>query len=233
MKGAMVSPPMRDLDQRHHWSERIGAAGRTKVMACVIFIVAASPMAVGCSAGRSETVGREPVAITRTTDLKETVISGRDIAATPAGSAQRAFLKFWNALQLSAWPAAISYYDERLVTAIGIPRFVAALRPHSAYFQGNKPSGLSTVRIAGRVIVRFHINDLAGIPRVESISWRKTPEGWQINYHPQLDIILQVYAQTRVQNQIDPSSKLPAKRAVEAGARAARLQAESLADIER
>jgi hypothetical protein len=77
------------------------------------------------------------------------------------------------------------------------------------------------------------MRDLTGIRRVSSISWRQTPDGWKIHYHPQLDFILQVYAQTRAQNEIDPNAERPAKRALEAGARAARLQAEVLAGVER
>src|SRR4051812_13476308 len=53
----------------------------------------------------------------------------------PAGSAQRALMQYWAALQYRAWAQALSFFDPKLRDFIGSGRIVKALSAQASAYQ--------------------------------------------------------------------------------------------------
>jgi hypothetical protein len=159
---------------------------------------------------------------------QETPVTAADIGKTRPGSAERAFLDYWSALQYSAWSAALAYYEPGLVRAIDPVRIVEALKGQASYFPTTKPKLRGKSRIGPQVVVRYSVTDPSGRPALSSITWKRSGGKWRIHYQPFLDAMLRSAAQSRVQAQIDPNATQPSEQAVRAGAAAAQLQSQYL-----
>jgi hypothetical protein len=158
----------------------------------------------------------------------ELLVTPDEIGRQQPGSAGRAFLRYWSALQYSAWTVAIGHYDPRFVRLVGLPRFIDAMRAQASYFRTAKPKLGRTQRDERQAVVRYSIRGFDGRPMSTSTTWKQTGEKWQVLYDPQLDVILQSYAQNEAQARIDPNARTHSKEALEAGRRAAQLQSRFL-----
>jgi hypothetical protein len=147
-----------------------------------------------------------------------------DLKRATSGSAERSFLNFWSNVQYRAWSAALSQYEPTLATSVGVSNIIEALKTQNSYFQTVKPVLKGTVRVGDEAIVRYAIPDSTGHLFRTSMSWRRSGGTWKIHYDPQLDSMLQTEETARVQNSIDPNAAQPSKKALRAGADAARLQ---------
>jgi hypothetical protein len=194
-----------------------------RTSAVILVAVAVTAVGAGCSGNGTDGVSSESVIAE-----PEQLISSADLAKTPAGSPERAFLNYWSALQYSGWSAALASFEPALATAIGVPQLVEALKSGAPYFRSVKPTLRGRVRVGEQVIIRYRIKNPAGSVAPSSISWRKTPGGWRIYYDPSLDGLLQASAQAQVQGDIDPTAAQAAKRAVQAGLAASRTQSQYL-----
>jgi hypothetical protein len=157
------------------------------------------------------------------------LVDDEDIRQTKRGSARRAFLNFWTALQYQAWSSAVSYYEPGLAEAIGKVRLIEALKAASPLFYRTKPALGLPFRRGDDVVVPYTVVDLSGASVPTSTVWRRLGGQWRIHYHPQLDGFLRSSVQTTVQTRIDPAAREPAKEAVRAGQAASRIQSEYLA----
>ena len=189
--------------------------------ALVLLITALA--AAGCT-----NTGSTPVSSQSIASPPKHLLTSVDIDRAPAGSPARAFLHHWSNLQYLSWNAALSDYEPTLVRSIGVTRLVEALKTQAASFPLAKPVLRGTDRIGDEYVVRYSIPNGSGQLFPTSISWRRVNGGWKINYDPQLDGMLQAAAQARVQNEIDPNASSPSKKALRAGAEAARLQSQYL-----
>jgi len=181
----------------------------------------------GCSGSDSDAVGSQSIL-----SEPDQLISSADIAKTPPGSAERAFLQYWSALQYSAWSAALSSLEPALKTAIGVPQLVEALKGGASYFRTVRPTLRGRVTVGNQVIVRYRAENPAGSLVTTSVAWRRTAGGWRLHYDPSLDGLLQASAQAQMQADIDPTAPRPSKRAVQAGLAASRVQSQYLGQQE-
>jgi hypothetical protein len=156
------------------------------------------------------------------------LVSSADISKTAPDSPERAFLRYWSALQYSAWSAALSSFEPALVRSIGPPRLVEALKSGKEYFPTAAPTLRGSVRVGDEVIVRYRVRSPAGALVTNSVSWRRASAGWRIHYDSGLDGLLQSSVQADVQARIDPTAPRPSKQAVQAGLAASHLQSQYL-----
>jgi hypothetical protein len=153
-----------------------------------------------------------------------TVVTGREIAAAPSGSPQRAFLSMWSALQWQSWADAISNYQAGLITQIGQVKLVQALEFNAALYRTTKPKLEGETTNAGHVTIRYLISPPQTEPVRSSITWERQHGRWIIYYDPALDSALRSWAQVQTQQAIDPSAATPSARAVVAGIHASEAQ---------
>lgn len=193
----------------------------------LVLIVVACGLAVaatGCNGGSDDDV---PESIVRT---ETQLISAREVADTRSGSPERAFLRFWSNLQYESWLVAISFFRPPLVDAIGDDRLIGTLSVHREYFRLTKPVFRGRVRAGRDYVTRYLAPVSVGGPPVPlSITWRRDGRTWRIHHVPQLDEMLRVFEQVRVQADIDPLAGRPSRRALRAGTVASLLQARFLA----
>jgi hypothetical protein len=156
------------------------------------------------------------------------LLTAAEINETRAESPERAFLRYWSALQYSAWNVALAFYEKGLVQTIGPVRLIEALKGQASYFPTTKPQPSGRDHLGGQVIVRYGIADPAGQRIVSSITLRRRGSTWRIHYQPFLDAMLRSAAQTRIQTQVDPNATRLWEQALRAGAEAARLQSDYL-----
>jgi hypothetical protein len=205
-------------------------AMKTKACRCaaILFLVIAPTTAWGC--GDEGAADGLTQSIVEKSDLDNAgvFVKPRDIAATPIGSPQRALLDLWSSLQYSAWPSVLAFYNPEFVRLVGTPTFIDALRAQTSYFRSTKPVVNGVTRDGNLVVVRFLARDFSGEVTATSKTWERARAGWRIRYDPQLDAILQAYVQNRVQARIDPAAEKPSREAVEAGRKAALIQANFL-----
>jgi hypothetical protein len=191
---------------------------RTAVLVCATALAVA-----GCATTDSEPVNSQSIAAPA-----QNLLTSADISEVPAGTPGRAFLQYWSNLQYRAWSAALSAYEPTLARSIGVGQLVEALKTQAASFATSKPVLRGTTRVGDQYVVRYSIPDATGRLFASSISWRRSAGSWKIHYDTQLDGMLQLAAQTRVQNEIDPNASRPSKAAVQAGVQASRLQSQYL-----
>lgn len=192
---------------------------------CVLACAAAITF-TGCgdsneSAPRESVVGELPA-------LERTLISDDELSTAPSGSARRAFLRYWSALQFQDWAGAAAFYEDRLLRHVGLDTVIEGLKGQADYFRTNKPRVVRTTRLGGRESVYFLIDDPSGRRITRSISWLRRGGSWRIFYDPYLDAAIQTAVQNATQLDIDPTSREAADRAVRAGAAAAQLQSRYL-----
>jgi hypothetical protein len=177
----------------------------------------------GCASKHSQPVNSQSIAAP-----PKHLLTAADIAKAPADSPERAFLRHWSYLQNLSWDAALSDYEPALARYIGVARLLDALKLQASYFPTAKPLLRGTARVGDAFVVRYSVPNGYGQLVATSISWRRINRAWKIHYDTQLDGMLQFAAQTRVQNEIDPNASQPAKKAIQAGIVAARLQSQYL-----
>jgi hypothetical protein len=178
----------------------------------------------GCASKGSQPVSSQSIAAP-----PKHLLTAADIAKAPADSPERAFLRHWSYLQNLSWDAALSDYEPALARYIGVARLLDALKLQASYFPTAKPLLRGTRRVGGgEFVIRYSVPNGYGQLVATSISWRRVNRAWKIHYDTQLDGMLQSAAQTRVQDEIDPNAPQPAKKAIQAGIAAARLQSQYL-----
>jgi len=192
----------------------------------------------GCAGDSSNNVAAESI-VASPLDL----IDQKDFAKTKVGSPERAFLRYWSALQHSAWSEALAFYNPRLLDAIGITPFVGALSFEVAYFRAVKPKitegrrvGGEYRRVGGEYIIHYLVPEKVGSRRVspQSIAWRRIGGAWRIYYQASLDELLRRNAQFVAQTNINALAQTPSPAAIRAGAIAGRAQSRYLErEIER
>jgi hypothetical protein len=165
--------------------------------------------------------------------LRKTLVSQREIDASPPGSPRRDFLQYWSLLQYQAWPEATSLFEPGLLRTIGVVHLVQVFTAEGAYFRSVKPRVVGVDRHGNRATVRYVVQDLSGKETPRSISWQRSSGHWRIVYDPFLDAPLRDAVQHATQISIDPTPPTVADEAVKAGEDAATRQASYLRSLQR
>ena len=160
------------------------------------------------------------------------LVTRAEVDRTKPNSPDRAFLNYWSTLQFSSWVEALSYFDRELVRSIGAPLLLEALKSQQLAFRLAKPLIVRTYARQGKWVIRYLLRGIDDKVQPSAIQWQRTGSGWRIYYFPELDNMLRTAAQGRVQTDVDPLAPTPSKRAIRAGAEAARRQSAYIARAE-
>ncbi|MBJ7470582.1 MAG: hypothetical protein JHD16_04745 [Solirubrobacteraceae bacterium] len=196
-------------------------------------VLVLSAVVAGCGDDAS---GPDPVEKVSIADQKVTVerelLAPEDFEATKAGSAERAFLEFWAAVQAGDRRQVLTSYDPGLVDVVGAAEIADVARRVSAVYRTGKPTITSVSADGGVTTIRYvaPAQVTAGAVAPNSIAYRRTGGAWNIVFSSALDDELRLTAQTVVQNSIDPTGKKVAPKAVAAGDVAARKQTAFVAE---
>jgi hypothetical protein len=160
--------------------------------------------------------------------LREVVITPRQIDAHPPGSARRAFLRLWYALQYQSRTEVLESYHPGLVELIGADRMIEALKAQARYFRSVRPRLVDGRVRADGTILYYVVRDLRGRQTPRSIVFARAARRWRIRYDPYLDEALRDSVQSSTQMTIDPASGRLSPQAIKAGFEAGRLQSRYL-----
>ena len=180
----------------------------------------------GCGPAQDEAarLGRSSI-VKEIEPLEANRVDADEFRGVPRGSASRAFLKYWAALQQKRWRSATLTYEPGLRRFIGARTIASALRRQVVTFVAHKPHVLGQRKNRrGRTIVSYVVRDPRGVAKWEWTSWGRIRGRWRIFYDKLLNAALRVDAARSTQERTDPSARRLSKRARTAGRRAARQQ---------
>lgn len=160
--------------------------------------------------------------------IERRLVGDGDTRQAPQGSAQRAFLEYWSAMSYEDWANAMRYFDVRLRRVLDANYLISALRIEGQNNLPVKPLIRSVSQTRGSVSIRYMVRTGDGRLRATSSSWAQRDDVWYLVYSSTLDDSYGASVQQAVQSDLDPTAKTPSRRAVSAGIRARRTQAETL-----
>lgn len=186
--------------------------------------------ACGSTAGKkiASRLGEHSIA-THVAPPAAALITGREIAALPQSSAQRALFSLWSNLQWESWPDALSYYQPGLIRQIGAVQLLQAWKFNAAMYRTSKPHIESVTPDAGQVTIRYLLSKSNAAPVPSTITWERVNGKWTVYYDSSLDSALRAWAQAEAQQKISPGTTKLSPRAVAAGIRAGEIQDRYLA----
>jgi hypothetical protein len=190
---------------------------------------------VGCGGGAGD---QRPLAQASIADqtraLERQLVSDQDIARRAARSPQRAFLKYWSAVQYGDMRGALLAFDPRLVRVVGAEDLASALRNAAPLYRTAKPDVRHAVVQGDTATIRYLAPTQRAGGRITplSVALQRIGGAWRIVYSSALDDELRIAVQQDVQDRIKPGLEEFDRRAVSAGDAAARRQAIYLARVQ-
>ena len=161
------------------------------------------------------------------------VVTAAEINRYPAGSVKRSFLNYWSDLQFQSWADVAAYYDPALRKFIGTPVLIGAKRLNASVYVLVKPEITRMKEEDDTTTIYFSVRLPDGTQELASTTWRKIQGNWEIVYDSRLDAELNQFARNRAEVQKNgsiatDSSQPPDPAVVQAGERAAQMQARFL-----
>jgi hypothetical protein len=181
---------------------------------------------VAFSVSSCGTTASEPAAAPASSN----VLTAAELSHYPAGSVQRAFLRYWSALQYQSWAEVAAYYEPRFRAFMGTASVIGAKKQNTSTFPLLKPTIVGLSKNRGETTIRYTLVFADGTKEQASMTWRRERSNWQIIYDSKLDAELRQLAQNRVEIQKNGSlptdaSTPPSPAATRAANAAAQRQA--------
>ncbi len=158
------------------------------------------------------------------------VLTAAELSHYPPGSVQRAFLRYWSALQYQSWAEVAAYYEPRFRAFMGTASIISAKKQNTSTFPLLKPAIVGLSKNLGDTTIRYSLIFAEGTKEQASMTWRRERGNWQIIYDSRLDAELGQLAQNRVEIQKNgtvptDASTPPSAAATRAASAAAQRQA--------
>jgi hypothetical protein len=139
-------------------------------------------------------------------------------------SAASTLSEFWRYLAAGALPAVFTFYNEDVIRALGPAMFGGTMASEQGTALTTRLNIYDVKRIAGGTLVLVEtIPEAAPKSRHSFFLEAERRGGWHITYDTLTAAALMAYAQQQEQQRIDPSAKVPSRRAIEAGEKALML----------
>jgi len=139
-------------------------------------------------------------------------------------SAASTLLEFWRYVAVGALPAVFTFYNEDVIRALGPAMFGGTMASEQGTALTTRLNIYDVKRIAGGTLVLVEtISADAPKGRHSFFLEAGRRDGWHITYDTLTAAALMAYAQQQEQQRINPSAKVPSRRAIEAGEKALML----------
>jgi hypothetical protein len=199
--------------------------------ACAVVVLACSGCGGNSGANPAKQTTGEVSRPLRAEDriVERKLVTQQEVNGTRPNSVKRAFLEYWSALGYEEWSVAVEFLSRQIRRALEPQYMASALEIESQNSLPVKPlvRGVRTTR--GETTVRYLVRTSAGRLRATSMAWMRRKGLWYVAYSPTLAESYGSAVQQAVQSDIDPVARQPSKRALSAGARAARALGPALA----
>lgn len=160
--------------------------------------------------------------------VERRLVTDDDVRKHPEGSAERAFLEYWNAVSYEDWASAVRFVDTGLRRALDTKNLVSAFAIEGQRNLPVRPLIRGAVRTRASVSIRYFVRTEQGKLRPTSSSWERRGEDWYLVYSATLDDSYASAVQQAKQTELDPLGATPDERAVRAGNEARRDSATTL-----
>jgi hypothetical protein len=148
----------------------------------------------------------------------QALVEPSQITKAGRSSPEGVALQLWRAVQVGDAASAASFYDERVLHAIGFGRVSGTLAQQRSRLEVLKPTGVTATStgLGVEVVVKGQ-NSVEGTrgskTEVLSFLFRRSSGGWRVAYDTLLGDALPVYVYSQVQERVAPGSKAPSPEA--------------------